>query len=395
MHVTNLLRMAALAAALIAFPVRAQVPPAADILMFSREGCPHCADAKVFLANLAQRRPELRIEIRDVEQDPAALALLRSLAEEHAVRGVAVPAFLIHDRMLVGFQTAETTGREIERMLEGAHGGTTGAGGTCELTAAAEPCALEEPVEGDAVDLPIFGRLRVQEVGLPALTIAIGLIDGFNPCAMWVLLFLLSILVGLRNRARMFAIGGVFVLTSGLVYFAFMAAWLNVFLLIGVTRWIQLTLGLIAVAIGMLNVKDVVAFGRGFSIGIPESAKPGLYARTRSVLKAPSMVAALLGAAVLAAAVNTVELLCTAGLPAIYTQILSVQGLSTFAHYAYLALYNLAYMADDLLMLTIAVATLSNRRLQQGGARLLKFVSGAAMLALGVVLLFRPAWLAF
>jgi hypothetical protein len=230
---------------------------------------------------------------------------------------------------------------------------------------------------------------------MPALTLAIGLVDGFNPCAMWVLLFLLSILVRLGDRTRMFAIGGVFVLTSGIAYFAFMAAWLNVFLLIGVARWVQITLGLIAIATALLNLKDFVAFGRGFSLGIPESAKPGLYARTRALLQSPSLPSMLLAAAVLAALVNVVELLCTAGLPAIYTQILSLQGVSRLEHYAYLGLYNVAYMADDLLMLTIAVVTLSSRRLQQRGARWLKFVSGAVMLALGLVLLARPEWLSF
>jgi hypothetical protein len=113
------------------------------------------------------------------------------------------------------------------------------------------------------------------------------------------------------------------------------------------------------------------------------------------MLQAPSLPSILLAAAVLAALVNVVELLCTAGLPAIYTQILSVQGVSRLEHYAYLGLYNVAYMADDLLMLTIAVVTLSSRRLQQRGARSLKFISGAVMLALGLILLARPEWLSF
>jgi len=160
-------------------------------------------------------------------------------------------------------------------------------------------------------------------------------------------------------------------------------------------RWVQVTLGLVAIGMALLNLKDFVAFGRGFSLGIPQSAKPGLYARTRALLRAQSLPATLLAAAVLAALVNVIELVCTAGLPAVYTQILSLQGVDTFGRYAYLGLYNLAYMADDVLMLTIAVVTLSSRRLQERGARGLKFVSGAVMLVLGLVLIVRPGWLAF
>jgi hypothetical protein len=102
----------------------------------------------------------------------------------------------------------------------------------------------------DQMDIPVFGRLSARKLGLPVFTIAVGLVDGFNPCAMWVLLFLLSILVNLKDRRRIFAIAGTFVVVSGLAYFAFMAAWLNVFMLIGYLRPIQVVLALMAVLIG-------------------------------------------------------------------------------------------------------------------------------------------------
>jgi len=399
MWIETTLRIAMLTVAALGAPaadrVAAQVvPPPADVLMFSREGCPHCAAAKLFLADLGRRRPQLRFEIRDVARDTAALGALHALAAQHQLATIGVPTFVVNGHVLVGFQSAETTGRAIEARLPLRRESAAAAADACTIDVASADCA-PDPGKASAIDLPVFGRLRVEEIGLPAITIAIGLIDGFNPCAMWVLLFLLSILVGLRNRARMFAIGGVFVLTSGVAYFAFMAAWLNVFLLIGMVRWVQVTLGLVAIGMALLNLKDFVAFGRGFSLGIPQSAKPGLYARTRALLRAQSLPATLLAAAVLAALVNVIELVCTAGLPAVYTQILSLQGVDTFGRYAYLGLYNLAYMADDVLMLTIAVVTLSSRRLQERGARGLKFVSGAVMLVLGLVLIVRPGWLAF
>lgn len=233
----------------------------------------------------------------------------------------------------------------------------------------------------------------MSDAGLPLFTVAIGLLDGFNPCAMWVLLFLLSMLVHVGSRARMAAIGGVFILVSGLVYYAFMAAWLNAFLLLGMARWIQLGLAGIALALGALNVKDFFWLGRGPSLGIPEKVKPGIYARMRTVVNAERLGAALGTVAVLALLVNTVELLCTAGLPALYTRILTMRELSPLAYHAYLALYDVFYMLDDAIMLTVAVLTLSQRRLQAGGARLLKLLSGVVMLALGGMLILEPAWL--
>jgi hypothetical protein len=210
---------------------------------------------------------------------------------------------------------------------------------------------------------------------------------------MWVLLFLLSLLVRLQSRRRMALIAGTFVLVSGAVYYAFMAAWLNVFLLVGMSAGLRWILGGVALAIGGFNVKDFFAWGRGFSLSIPAAAKPGLYARARAVLSADALLPSLVAVAALAAAVNLVELLCTAGLPAVYTAVLTQHNLGAPAHYAYLGLYILGYVADDSVMVATAVVALSSRKLTERAGRSLKLLSGVAMLVLGAVILLRPQWL--
>ena len=90
---------------------------------------------------------------------------------------------------------------------------------------------------------------------------------------------------------------------------------------------------------------------------------------------------------------NIVELLCTAGLPALYTQILTLQELPAWANYAYLFLYNVAYMLDDAMLLTVAVVTMSHRKLQEQEGRWLKLLSGAVVLTLGLLMIFQPDWL--
>lgn len=190
-------------------------------------------------------------------------------------------------------------------------------------------------------------------------------------------------------------IAGTFVLVSGLLYFAFMAAWLNVFLFIGLSRAVQITLGSVALFVGAVNVKDFFALHRGISLSIPESAKPGFYSRVRGILQAENLVGALLGIVILAGLVNMVELLCTAGFPALYTHLLTMQQLPTWEYYGYLGLYNLAYILDDSLMVTIAVITLSRRKLSHDAGRWLKLIGGTVMLSLGIVLILKPQWLAF
>ena len=232
-----------------------------------------------------------------------------------------------------------------------------------------------------------------RELGLPLFAVVLGLVDGFNPCAMWVLLFLLSLLVNLQSRRRMAAIGGTFVLVSGVAYYLFMTAWLGMFLLVGVSRWLEAALGLIAVAIGAVHVKDFIAPHRGLSLSIPDRAKPKIYARVRRIVYAENLTAALAMTLALAVMVNLVELLCTAGLPAVFTQVLSAHGLSWWEHHAYMLLYIVAYMLDDTAMLAIAIVTLSRRKVQERAGRVLKLVSGAAMITLGLLLILRPEWL--
>lgn len=363
-----------------------------DILMWGHPACPHCRDAHAFLDELRQRRPELVIVEHDVTLAPDTYEDLRVRSERAGLDMVGLPSFVVRGQFLVGFGSAESTGAQIEALLTPTpppveHGPAHTPGS--EVQRVPESIGPPLPAEGE-VDLPVFGRVSAKSLGLPVFTIAIGLVDGFNPCAMWVLLFLLSLLVNVKDRARMLAIAGSFVVVSGLAYYAFMAAWLNVFQLIGLSRAVQIVLGLVALVVGVVNVKDFFAFGKGISFSIPESAKPGIYARVRAIVRAESLWAAIVGATVLAVLVNVIELVCTAGLPALYTQVLVQQGVSAAGRYAYLALYILAYMLDDAIMVGIAVVTLGRRKLQERAGRWLKLLSGAVVLLLGLLLIFAP-----
>ncbi|MDI3491096.1 MAG: hypothetical protein PWP11_2373 [Thauera sp.] len=328
----------------------AEMPARGELQVFVREGCPHCAEAKAFLAGLAPTRPDISIVYLQVDRDRAARDALIEISRAAGSWPPGVPTFVFRDQVLVGFDDGEHRGKELVALLG------------------------EPPKSRNTVESSLFGTLSASEMGLPLFTLTLGLLDGFNPCAMAL-------------------VAGTFVLASGAVYYAFMAAWLNVFLFVGMTDALRVGLAGLAMLIGFINVKDFVAFGRGVSLSIPEAAKPGIYARVRAILKAESLPASLAAVAVLAVLVNFVELLCTAGLPAIYTAVLTQHDLSALAHYGYLGLYILAYIADDALMVGAAVLALGSGKLTERGGRILKLLSGAVMLALGLTMLLRPQWL--
>jgi hypothetical protein len=230
-------------------------------------------------------------------------------------------------------------------------------------------------------------------MSLPLVTVVLGLLDSVNPCAFFVLLFLLSLMVHAHSRGRMLTVGVVFVACSGLIYFLFMAAWLNLFLVTGGMALITTLAGAVALGIGAFNIKDYFFFHRGPSLSIPERVKPGLYQRVRNLVQAAGYPSLLGGTVLLAVAANSYELLCTAGLPMVYTRILTLQGLPVWQYYAYLAGYNVVYVIPLLTIVVIFAVTLGTHHLSESEGRILKLLSGLMMAEMGAVLLFAPAWL--
>jgi glutaredoxin len=382
---------AAIALLLSALCAVAAAQPA-TIEAFVREGCPHCAKAEAFLAQLKQEKPALTVTIRDVQKEPAALDRLKELARQTGTNTVRVPAIYVGGQLIVGYSTEARTDQLLRRALAGERAGRH-EGSTCDAEDEALACpkgpgAAAAAATDEQFAVTMFGRsITLDDVGLPLFTLAMGLLDGLNPCSMWVLLLMISLLAPLNDRKRMLAIAGTFVLVEGIAYFLFMAAWLNLFLLIGVSRIVTLIVATIAIVAGLINLKDVFAFGRGISLSIPESAKPGIYRRMRGLLQAPTMGAAIVGAAVLAVLVQVVEFMCTSGFPALFTRILTLQQLPPASYYGYMLLYIFAYMLDDIIVLTIGVVMLSRHRLQENEGRVLKFISGVVMVGLGVYLI--------
>jgi len=371
---------------LVAFTAQAQDDPwfaraddgsaIVQLHFFWSRTCPHCARAHPFVEALANELPWLDLTSYPLDDSLENQVRFDQLSTLAGSRPQAVPAFAFCGEMHFGYDDASGMGAFLRERLTACHAG---------LSEAAAPAAPALP------RLPLVGAVTPESLSLPAFTLVLAGLDAFNPCAFFVLLFLLSLMVHARSRARMLLVGGVFVAISGLVYFAFMAAWLNLFLVFGQVRLVTLAAGALALALGGLNVKDYAAPGAGPSLSIPERAKPGRYRRTRGLVEAASVPAVLAGTVMLALAANTYELLCTAGFPMVFTRILTLAGLSAAGHYLYLAAYNIIYVLPLFAIVVAFAWTLGGRKLSARGGRLLKLMSGLMMLGLGGVLLLAPA----
>ncbi len=351
--------------------------PRVHLYFFWSETCPHCQEAHPFIEAIPRQRPWVVLHSLEVSRHRENSRRFVELAESLGQRVEGVPTLIYCGRMDVGWRDDATSGVPLLRALDECRAGGVG---------------MAAPT-GAPMQLPLLGTVDPASLSLPAFTLIIAGLDAFNPCAFFVLLFLLSLLAHQKNRGRMLIVGGIFILASGLMYFAFMAAWLNVFLFLGALTWITLAAGIVAILVGAINIKDFFAFKRGISLSIPESAKPDIHRRVRAILQSENTAAMLAATVFLAVAANFYELLCTAGFPMVYTRILTLSEPSLGARYGWLALYNVVYVVPLALIVLAFIGTLSAHKLTEREGRLLKLMSGVMMMELGLVLALAPAWL--
>jgi thiol-disulfide isomerase/thioredoxin len=356
------------------------------LYFFWSKKCPHCLMATPFIELLEDEYNWLVVHSLELTEHPENAMKYRQMASYLLQKARSVPGFLFCETMMVGYDSGGTMAEALENDLKSCHKTIT-SGGT--LKDFREIHQLEE-AERVSIPIPFIGTLELQDFSLPVMTMIIAAMDAFNPCAFFVLLFLLSMMVHAQSRIRIFLVGAVFVFISGFMYFLFMAAWLNVFLIMGQLKWITLAAGLLAVTISLINIKDYFWFKQGVSLTIPDGAKPGLFQRMRGLLDQRNLATMMAGAAALAIFANLYEFLCTAGFPMVFTRILTLEKIPQFQYYLYLVFYNLVYVIPLAFVVIVFTVTLGKRKLQEHEGRVMKLLSGLMMFSLGGILLVAP-----
>lgn len=383
------------------WPVKAE--NAANGYLFYGLGCPHCAREKVFLDIMKEKYPEFQVKEFEVYYNRENARLFERVAKNLGEESNGVPFLVIGEKSFVGFGEG-VTDRAIEAKIvdciEKGCGDKVAQIIQGENKTQSDPPAPSQEVKSEAdamksVELPILGVKELSALSLPILTIVLAALDGFNPCAMWTLLFLISLLLGMKSRRRMWILGLSFIAASAGVYFLFLSAWLNLFMFLGYVVWIRAIIGAVAVAAGVYYLRDFYINRNGACQVMNNEKRQKTFARLAEITKKQSLSVAVLGIVLLAVAVNMVELVCSAGLPAVYTQILSLSPLAKWQYYAYLLVYVLIFMLDDMLVFAAAMWTLKNTGLESKYSRYSHLIGGVLILVIGILLIFKPEALMF
>jgi len=364
------------------FDLDKQAKPVINVYFFWSEKCPHCLDALPVMKQMAENNDAITLHSLQLVGQEENIRRYQYMATKLGKSATAVPAFLFCNSMRTGFDinnSPEQLYRDIDLCRE-----------HIEKFGNLSDFQFKD-VDHVQVTLPFVGTINTNDINsMAVITVVLASIDAFNPCAFFVLMFLLSMMLHTRSRSRMLLVGLVFVFVSGFMYFLFMTAWLNLFRVIGKLDVITQVAGVVSLMIGVINVKDFFWFKKGISLSISGSAKQSLFQRMRGLLGRASLSGTLIATVSLALFANLYEFLCTAGFPMVFTRILTLSGMPEWQYYVYLLLYNLIYILPLLVIVILFTLTVGEKKLQEKEGRRLKLVSGMMMMSLGIMLIVSP-----
>ena len=248
-----------------------------------------------------------------------------------------------------------------------------------------------------SVDTGLFGVVSLKDVSLPIFTIILGAVDGFNPCAMWILIFLITMMFSMHDRKRMWILGLTFIFTSGFVYLCFMVSWLSLASFLNSVTLIRFLIASFAVLFGMVNIyRYIKSLNSDVGCDVTDKKKRlKIMERIKKIVTEKSFLLSILGIVLLAFSVNLIELLCSLGIPVMFTNVLAMNDLSTLEYVIYIGLYLLFFLIDDILIFVIAMKTLKIKGISNKYTKYSHLIGGIIMVLLGILMVIKPEWLMF
>ncbi|HOX60812.1 MAG TPA: hypothetical protein PLV72_02270 [Candidatus Magasanikbacteria bacterium] len=355
-----------------------------EYVLFHSQYCPHCKAEITFIDKKLRPKYGDDVEFKLYEVNEGAN---RDLFSQYSyffhTDNTSVPVAFIDGEVVHGFDSEKKVGVKIIQIIE---------------KAIAERCGEVNiaTTTTEKISIPVLGEIDPKSFSLPILTVVVGLLDGFNPCAMWTLLFLISLLLGMGNRRRMWLLGGLFILSAGLVYFIFMAAWLKFILFIGMVLAVRIVIGTVAVGVGGKNLYDwwISRKADGVVCKVSKNENTSkVFAKIKDIVYRRSLIWSITGIVLLGFSVNLVEMACSAGFPAVYTQVLALSGIPAWQKYLHMVGYIIFYMLDDMIVFVVAMVTLRPTMLGGRFGKYSNLIGGVLIFILGLLLIFRPEWL--
>ena len=385
------------------FPLFVEAKENVILYFFHGDGCPHCREETKFLKRMSKKYSYLKIVKYEVWYNEENSTLLDKVFDAYKISVPGVPTTIIGDTFISGYD--DTIGEKIERAIEyySSHKSDDYVSKIKDGTFNVEDFPKEngflkqEELSDKEMSfkLPFFGKINLKSASLTTAAVIIGLIDGFNPCAMWILLFLISVLMGMKDKKRMWVLGITFLLTSALVYLGIMLSWIEIVVKITTVIWIRNIIAIVALIGGVINLKSFIKSNDSGCEVVDDKKRKKIFKKIRKFTSEKSFILAIIGIMGLAVSVNLVELACSAGLPIVFSELLALNHTSSIMRFFYTLLYIFFFLLDDLVVFFIAMFTMKVTGISSKYNKYSHLIGGVIMVLVGILLLFKPEWLMF
>ena len=384
------------------FPIFVSAKEKVTLYLFHGDGCPHCAAEIRYLDSIEKKYKNLEIVKYEVWYNKENASLLQDVYKAYGITRNGVPTTIIGNTVIQGF--GDTTGNKLERAIKFYNKNEyidqvdKIKNGNFDNEKIIDEFKKDEEKTDEemTIKVPSLGKLNLKKVSLGSAAIVIGLIDGFNPCAMWILLFLISVLIGMKNRKRMWVIGLTFLVTSALVYTLIMLSWVQIAVKITTVIWVRNIIAVVALIGAIINIRSYIKSRKDSGCEVVNDAKrKNIFNRIKKFTSEKSFLLAILGVIGLAISVNLVELACSAGLPLVFTELLALNNVSSSMRIIYTCIYILFFLLDDLIVFFIAMFTMKVTGISSKYNKYSHLLGGIIMLIVGILLIFKPEWLMF
>lgn len=385
-----------------------------NIYLFYGDGCPHCAKEEEFLDDYLKDKDNVKLYKYEVWYNTNNQQYLKQVQEELNNKQSGVPYTVIGNKVLVGYMdgvTNESIKKYVDDYLESNNyidyvGKITGVSNINDDNKTNILNTKDDEKNDEILNTvdnllekyPILNKLNSKKLSLPILSIILGFVDGFNPCAMWILIFLITMLFNMKDKKKMWILGLTFILTSGIVYLLFMLTWLNLATFISKISFIRLLVALIALIVGIVNISkfanSLIKKDEGCDV-VDKKDRKNIMDKIVKITTEKKFIFAILGIITLAASVNIIELMCSIGIPLLFTQILAMNELSIFEYGLYMFLYIFFFLIDDIVIFVCSMLTLKVTGLSTKYTKFSHLIGGIIMLIIGLLLIIKPEILMF
>ena len=376
--------------------INAEEKKQVNVYLFHSNTCSHCKAEIEFLNEIQKEYKNLKINLYEINDVKENKELMINIKEKLNIDSPMVPFTVIGDYYYIGYNDGVKDG--IKNLIE-------------KYTSEEQYDVIKDIIDGKDVSnfkikngeinkiSTVFGEIDPAKVSLPILSVIMGAIDGFNPCAMWVLIFLITMLFNMENKKRMWALGITFLVTSALIYLVFMFVWLGVATkLLTTISWLKLLIGLIALIGAFINlkgfIKSIVKKDAGCEV-VDNSKRKKIISKIKKYTSEKSFILAMLGVMLLAISVNAIELACSAGLPVLFTNVLALNDVNFIEKCIYIFIYIFFFLIDDIIVFFVAMFTLNIKALSTKYTKYSHLIGGIIMLIIGILMIFKPEWLMF